>query len=449
MPKTPNQKIITKKHQARMEKERIQRRYLIGGSIIVAVLVIGVVIYGFLDQSVFQALRPVAKVGTQTITLGDFEKRVRFQRWQMIQQYSQELQFYQMFSSDPTMSSQFTSQLQSIQSQLDPTAASTLGGQVLDGMIDDQVIAREAQKRGITVSDADVEKAVQSNFNYFPSGSPTPTITPTPITTSTLSPLQLTLVGPSATPTSTLAPTIAPTNTPGGPTETSIPPTDTATTTPTATSVMQPTTPTPSATPYTLDGYKKQLQSYVDQMKSFNFTAADISKIVKASLIRTKVENAITADVKSSQEQVWARHILVADEATAKAVRARIVAGESFAKVAAEVSTDTGTKANGGDLGWFGKGTMDPAFETAAFALKVGDISQPVKSQFGWHIIQVLGHEVRPLTASEVQTAKDTEFSTWLTTQRGGKDIQKFDIWMQNVPTDPTIPAGNQVPTGQ
>ncbi|MDR3576324.1 MAG: peptidylprolyl isomerase [Anaerolineaceae bacterium] len=448
MPKNTNQKIITKKHQARLEKERTQRRYLIIGSIIVAVLVIGVIVYGILDQSVFQALRPVAKVGDQTVTLANFEKRVRFQRWQMIQQYNQELQFYQMFSSDPTMSSQFTSQLQSIQSQLDPTQASTLGGQVLDGMINDLVIAREAQKRGITVTDAEVEKAVQSNFNYFPSGTPTTTLTPTPITTSTLSPLQLTLVGPSATPTATLPPTATATNTPG-PTATNQPPTETATTTPTATSVMSPQTATPSSTPYTLQGYQQQLQTYVTQMKDFNFTADDIRSIVKASLLRTKVENAITTDVKSSEDEVWARHILVADQATALKVRARLVAGENFAKVAAEVSTDTGTKNNGGDLGWFGKGTMDPAFEAAAYALKVGEISQPVKSQYGWHIIQSLGHEVRVLTATQIQTNKDTEFTNWLTTQSAGKDVQKFDIWMQNVPSDPTLAPGNTVPTGQ
>jgi len=448
MPKNINQKIITKKHQARLEKERIQRRYLIIGTIIVAVLAIGVVVYGFLDQSVFQALRPVAKVGNQTITLADFEKRVRFQRWQMIQQYNQELQFYQMFSSDPSMSSQFTSQLQSIQSQLDPTAASTLGGQVLDGMVDDLNIAQEAQKLGITISDADVEKAVESNFNYFPNGTPTSTITPTPITTSTLSILQLTLVGPSSTPTSTLPPAATATNTPG-PTATSLPPTDTATTTPTATSVMAPQTATPSSTPYTLQGYQQQLQTYVAQMKDFNFTANDIRQIVKASLLRTKVENALTTDVKSQEDEVWARHILVADQATANKVRALIVGGENFAKVATEFSTDTGTKNNGGDLGWFGKGTMDPAFEAAAFSLKVGEISQPVKSQFGWHIIQVLGHEVRSLTDSQIQTNKDTEFTNWLNTQRTSKDVQKFDIWMQNVPTDPTLPPSNQVPTGQ
>ena len=70
----------------------------------------------------------------------------------------------------------------------------------------------------------------------------------------------------------------------------------------------------------------------------------------------------------------------MADEATANAVRQRLLNGEDFAKVAAEVSTDTGTKDKGGDLGWFGKGAMVAEFETAAFSQKVGEIGPPVNN---------------------------------------------------------------------
>lgn len=87
-------------------------------------------------------------------------------------------------------------------------------------------------------------------------------------------------------------------------------------------------------------------------------------------------------------EQVHARHILVATEEEAKAIRAEIEGGKPFEVAAMEKSTD-GSAKNGGDLGYFSKGQMVPEFETAAFALKVGDISQPVKSQFGWHLIKV------------------------------------------------------------
>ncbi len=102
-------------------------------------------------------------------------------------------------------------------------------------------------------------------------------------------------------------------------------------------------------------------------------------------------------------EQVRARHILVkvppkADkkqwaEAKKKAemIRAKALKGEDFAKLAQEYSDDPGSKGRGGDLGYFQKGRMVPEFEQAAFALKTGQVSQPVKTTFGYHIIKVEG----------------------------------------------------------
>jgi peptidyl-prolyl cis-trans isomerase D len=153
------------------------------------------------------------------------------------------------------------------------------------------------------------------------------------------------------------------------------------------------------------------------------------------------VTEALTADVKPEQEQVWARHILVTDEATAKAVLDRLNKGEDWAKVAAEVSTDETTKNQAGDLGWFAKGQQAVEFEQAAFALEIGKISQPVKTSAGYQIIQVLGHEVRPLTASEFQDLKTQTFNDWLTKQSEGTDIQKFeDNWTGEIPVEPTLP---------
>ncbi|MGD2063015.1 MAG: peptidylprolyl isomerase, partial [Nitrospirota bacterium] len=87
--------------------------------------------------------------------------------------------------------------------------------------------------------------------------------------------------------------------------------------------------------------------------------------------------------------KIRARHILVKTEDEAKAARKRVVeGGEDFAEVAKEVSTGPSAP-QGGDLGVFGKGRMVPAFEEAAFALKKDEVSQPIQTQFGWHIIQV------------------------------------------------------------
>jgi len=93
------------------------------------------------------------------------------------------------------------------------------------------------------------------------------------------------------------------------------------------------------------------------------------------------------AKAQKPETEIHARHILVPTDADAQAALKRVKAGEDFAKVAKEVSKDPGSE--GGDLGWFTKDRMVPEFADAAFKLEPGQISDPVKSPFGWHIIKV------------------------------------------------------------
>lgn len=95
----------------------------------------------------------------------------------------------------------------------------------------------------------------------------------------------------------------------------------------------------------------------------------------------------------SYKPEIRARHILVKDEKTAADIKKKLDAGQKFEDLAKKYSTDTGTAQKGGDLGWFGTGKMDPSFEKAAFALKMNEISGPVKSQYGYHIIQKTGEK--------------------------------------------------------
>jgi peptidyl-prolyl cis-trans isomerase C len=96
-----------------------------------------------------------------------------------------------------------------------------------------------------------------------------------------------------------------------------------------------------------------------------------------------------------NEEEVRARHILVATEGEAKDIEAQLKNGADFAAVAKEKSKDPGA-AEGGELGWFTKDQMVPEFAEAAFRLDKGQISDPIKTQFGWHIIQVEDKRIKP-----------------------------------------------------
>jgi peptidyl-prolyl cis-trans isomerase D len=444
MAKKPVSKEYSKKHLARIEKERLQRRYLMIGTVTVLVLVIGIILYGVLDQTVLQGIRPVAKVGNQVITTSQFQTRVRYERYQLVSQYNNIEQTAQMFGSDPSFAQYFQSYLSQIQNQLsDPT---TFGNSVLDSMISDIAVADEAKQLGLTVSTTELDTGVQAAFGYYAHGTPTPTVSPTNVTLPTLSTTQLALV--SATPTETVTPTetITPTET-----VTVTPTPAKVTSTPTLVPSVTPTTgPTATATAYTLQGYQTQVAQFATQLKPINFTQADLRDIIYKSLLRQKVFDALTKDLKPSEDEVWARHILVADQATATSIYNQLIKGADFCKLASADSTDTASKDLCGDLGWFGKGKMVAAFETAAWSMKIGAISQPVKSDFGYHVIQVLGHEVRPLDATGFSDYKTTTFNNAITADETKLVVTRYANTVETVvPTEPILPTAPPANIGQ
>ena len=134
-------------------------------------------------------------------------------------------------------------------------------------------------------------------------------------------------------------------------------------------------------------------QKKVEEFKKMTLVTELFEKDVMA---KAKVSDADVKDYydKHKEEfvpttQIKASHILVKTEDEAKKVLERLKKGEKFADVAKAVSIDKGSAANGGDLGYFSKGQMVPEFEKAAASLKVGEVSMPVKTQFGYHIIKV------------------------------------------------------------
>ena len=100
---------------------------------------------------------------------------------------------------------------------------------------------------------------------------------------------------------------------------------------------------------------------------------------------------------KGGEQEVRARHILVASEPEAKAILAEVNKGTDFAELAKQKSKDPGAAAEGGDLGWFDKEQMVPEFAEQAFKMNKGQVSEPVKTQFGWHIIKVEDKRTKPV----------------------------------------------------
>jgi foldase protein PrsA len=144
---------------------------------------------------------------------------------------------------------------------------------------------------------------------------------------------------------------------------------------------------------------KKQLgENFETYIAQSGYTEESYKKFLKLNLLQEKAliedvkvtEDEIKAEFEKIKDEVNARHVLVADEETAKKVKAELESGKDFTEVAKAYSTEEAAQTTGGDLGWFGKGAMVPEFEEAAFKLEKNVISDPVKTQHGFHIIEVI-----------------------------------------------------------
>jgi len=141
------------------------------------------------------------------------------------------------------------------------------------------------------------------------------------------------------------------------------------------------------------DYFDKNQDRFIKPMKvSVDFVELNLDEVTK-SISPSDDDLAILYDEEknrfSTDEERKAQHILVENKVTADQVISLINEGKSFDDLAKEYSIDTGSKNSGGDLGFFGIGVMVPEFETAVFAMKEGEVSQPIKSEFGFHVIKL------------------------------------------------------------
>lgn len=153
-----------------------------------------------------------------------------------------------------------------------------------------------------------------------------------------------------------------------------------------------------------------------------------------------------TTKAMKPDEEVRARHILVEGEDEAKKAYSRIKAGEDFATVAAELSKDPGSKTDGGDLGFFTKDRMVAPFAEAAFKMAANEVSEPVKTQFGWHVIQVQERRSKTVPPFEEMKEQIDQYLTRKAQQdavlalRGTGKVERVEAPAAPVAAEPKAP---------
>ena len=455
--KRPTKNITTKKHLAREYREAKQTRLILIITVVVGTIILGLLVYGIIDQTLIRPRTPIAQVGDTTITAREFESYVQYTRVQLLNQSFQYYTFYQQFGE---FGASFLQNAQTIALQLNQPIS--FGRDILDEMIDNVIIRDEAAKRGISVSEAEIDEAIRAAFGFFPDGTPTPTVTATIQPTPTLSETQLALI--TLTPTATVAPE-EDVEEPPVPQEDNddqdvvisepevfedeltepadideelelpgldleIPATPEATPTITLT-----------PTPYTEELFNQNIRDFNKLYAPYNFDIDDLRAIFEVQLLRERLIEDISQDLEPVKSEVWARHILVETLDEALEVLSLLEQGEDFHTLAETYSLDESNREQGGNLGWFDQNTMVMEFSEVAFSLGEGEISDPVETTFGFHIIQVLGQRESQIPPEEFMTQKQNAFVEWLTEQRNTRDdIVVFDGWDKHVPTTPEVP---------
>lgn len=377
-------------HKRERDERRARQIYIVLG--IVALVIIGLLAFGYWRSTIAVLDETVATVNGTPIKVRDYQARVHYDAAVITSRIAQIRDAVSQFDpNDPTLQSvsqYYQQQYQQAQQQLVQVSGTTL-----EEVIDDELVRQEAKKRGLTVTpeeiDHEIELDIKANLGY---DRPTETPTAGPSPTATLLPTNTATPSVSPTATATLTQTLAPTPTEG----------------PTA-------TPGPTQTPLSPQAYATKLADYKDTISKGKFSFDDLRKIVEIQLLRQKLNSVLGQTVPTTGEELHARHILVSTFEDAQKVEARLKAGEDFGKVAAEVSIDPSAKTNQGDLGWFAKGQMIPAFEDAAFALQPLQISDPVTTTFGVHIIQVLEKDPnRALSQAVIDNERSSALTDWL-----------------------------------
>jgi len=396
----------TKKHLARAERERIQVRWLLGVIIAIAVVVIGILVYGWVDSAYIQPKKTVVTVNDDTITQGEFQGRVRIHQRELLGQLNSYTQMEQLFASDP----QTLASIQELQNQIRTQLAypELIGQEVIYSMIRETLIRQEAEKMGIHVLPEEIERQLQHSFGFYPEGTPTPFPTPTPDATRVAAIAAASESTPEPSPTSTL-----------------------------------PQTPFPTATPYVLEAYEVDYEQFLDSLSDFGISESDFFVYIEAQLLEEKVREQFDPEIDRMAEHVLLQHILIFDEEIAQEALEQLESGDAWDDIVLEYTEDQNSRESSGDLGWK---TLDDMVRflgqmgLAAFSAQVDEVVGPIESQYGWHLLRIVDRQDREILEAAYQEAVDNAFEAWIDDLTTEAEIIIVDDWQDHLP--PSGPLG-------
>jgi parvulin-like peptidyl-prolyl isomerase len=421
----------------------------------IVALIVGIVALliaiAFINDQLIIPRQAVATVNGEAITVAQFRDQVRFEQANISQQegafVNQAQQLATQFGvTDQSQLGQFLQQFmpneyqqyQVWQNELN--FPDQLGKRVIEEMADNLLVEQQAREMNITVDEAAIQQSVNRYFQYDPTQTALIGAEPTATTEATITPTPFVSPTPSPVPTNTPVPTLTPT------TEATVEVTAevTAEATGEATAESTPLQPPTIAPSPTYSGAEVQ-GTYDANVKAYRegiAGAAGVSQSVVDNYFRQQALRDAIADSLLGENKmttyVNARHILVGldQEEKAQEVLAALQSGESFAELAKAVSTDTGSGANGGELGWTPAANFVAEFEQAVLEAPIGEIVGPIKTEFGYHIIEVRAREEREIEEAQLPSLKSQVFGKWLEQLKADNPdaIQIFDNWVNYVP---------------
>jgi foldase protein PrsA len=389
---------LTRKQRSRLEEEKRMRRILIWGVSIIGVLIVGVLGYGVVAERIVEPREPVAIVDQRPITTAEFQDRVKFRRLQLqnqlnyLYQQQQALAAQDSESTGQSFQEYIRGQISTLESQLATENAQTIGEQVLDQMIQEELVRQEAERRNIEVTPDEVQDEIHASFGYDPDATPEPTVSPPLTSTESLT-------------------------------------------------TSQPT-PAPTPTEMTEADFRELYNRYMREgLRPLGISEQEYRSWVKISLLTEKLKDDIKGELPSEAEQVKLEFLSVSSEERASELAQRLDEGEDFQALAEEIQADEEDPGYSNELSWLPRQLLDSRLGAdlaeQAFSLGVGNHSGPItlgEQSQSYYVIQVTGREVRELEDSAQEQMAQDAFQSWLDAQQSFVERKSID---DRVPTQP------------